>query len=79
MDLPQLKYDDDGVSYKLEHTDGEWILLLQRMQNVDINEPLRTIHKSALPIKLSKWKDSQPLKSVIPIDFHGLYDRLAKK
>ena len=65
VDLSQLKYDDDD--YKLEHTDGEWILLPQRMQNVDINEPLRKIHKTALPITLSKWKDLQSLKSVILI------------
>ena len=26
VDLSQLKYDDDEVSYKLEHTDGGWIL-----------------------------------------------------
>ena len=26
VDLSQFKYDDDEVSYKLEHTDGGWIL-----------------------------------------------------
>ena len=60
VDLPQLKYDDDD--YKLEHTDEEWILLPQHMQNVDINEPLKKIHKAALPITLSKWKDIEIIK-----------------
>ena len=77
--ITQLKYAVDGISYKLQHSDPAWRLLPQRLRDVDINLELEQLHNSPLPITMSKWKDLQSLKSVIPSDFHAYYDGLVKK
>ena len=79
VNISQLKYDNEGLFYRLEHTDKDWKLMPQRRKDVDINVNLKRQYEAQLQITTSKWNDLQSLKSVIPSDFHAFYDNLPKK
>ena len=73
----QLKYTDD-ITYKLAHTADDWVILLQRKKNkeVDITNISGRMYATQRPIKRSKWDDLQSLKLVIPKDYHPYYNSL---
>ena len=79
VNISQLKYDNEGLFYRLEHTDRDWKLMPQRHKDVDVNVNLKRQYEAQLPITTSKWNNLQSLKSVIPTEFHAFYDNLPNK
>lgn len=74
-DVSCLKYTSSGILYKLEY-DDEYQILPQRLMKVDKKIEAPALFSSVIPLKFSKWKHLQELKSVIPSDFHSYYDNL---
>ncbi len=72
-DIRALKYDENGISYKLD-MDDEWSLLPRRLRfgytDKDIGD------KTQCKIKARKFKDLQDLKKVMPKEYHPYYDSL---
>ena len=79
VNISQLKYDNEGLFYRLKHTDKDWKLIPQRRKDVDVNVNLKRQYEAQLPITTSKWNVIQSSKSLIPADFHTFYDNLRKK
>lgn len=77
-DLRCLKYLPDGtIHYKVNY-DDEYKILPQRTRLPTL--PKETIFKplfpARLPIKNTKWKHLQELKTVLNLDVHSFYDNL---
>ena len=79
VNISQLKYNNEGLFYRLEYTDKDWKLMPQRRKDVEVNVNSNRQYEAQLPITTSKWNDLQSLKSVIPTEFHAFYDNLPKK
>ncbi|KAK6168332.1 hypothetical protein SNE40_020889 [Patella caerulea] len=80
-DIRVLKYSPDGsITYKLDYNDEFGDLPRRSRSTSDVSSDENTVpqlYPEPLPIKTSKYRHLQELKSVIPVDYHGFYDGLA--
>ena len=72
-DLCALKYDADGIMFKLEWTD-EWRPLPQRQHRN--SKEVGKLHEAAPKITAKKYKHLQELKAMIPQRYQTYYDDL---
>ena len=75
-DVRQFIYRESGVTqYKLRHT-GQWCDLPRTAKVPNVTTTTTQLYSEPPKIKLSKFKDLQELKAVIPRDYQTFYDNL---
>ena len=75
--LRVLRYSPDGtIQYKLGFNDQYHDFPRKAKINITENNTISDLHMNRIPIKASKFKHLQELKSVVPSDYHAFYDSL---
>ena len=75
-DICAISYSSDGeISFKLNFRDEWQNIRLGRNDKLPSTRP-KCLHKCRRRIKKSKYEHLQLLKSVLPAEVHGFYDKL---
>lgn len=80
-DLRVLRYNTNGtIEYKLKHSDTTFVEIPRarssRKRDISVLDAPANLYRNSIPIKKAKYQHLMQLKSVIPKDYHGFYDRL---